>query len=345
MERPETQLISLADIRAAADRIKAGGVARAAPTEGGGVRSGAGNVLRTPLLSLPVPRLDGPLWLKAENLQPVGAFKIRGATNALALLDAEARAAGVVTHSSGNHGRALAYAARAAKVRCIVVVPEGAPKVKTDAMRALGAELVMVEPGDRLATAQRVSDERGLTLIPPFDDARVIAGQGTIGLEILEDLPAVDTVLVPVGGGGLASGVATAIKELDPGTTVLGVEPELAADAAESLDAGQRVAWPPERADRTIADGVRVGLSDLTFAHLRARLDGVLTVTEHEIRAAMGTIAREAHVVAEPSGAVATAAALSGRAPSGCTVAVVSGGNVDPALLAETILPEHDGRR
>ncbi|WP_046470536.1 threonine ammonia-lyase [Allosalinactinospora lopnorensis] len=310
------ELISLADIRAAEVRVR-------------------GRVVRTPLL--PCPWSDAPLWLKPENLQPVGAFKIRGAINALACLGEAERKAGVITHSSGNHGQALAYAARAEGVRCVVVVPEGAPRVKIAAMRRLGAEIVPVAPADRKATAQKLAAERGLALIPPFDHPDIIAGQGTVGAEICDDLTDSGTVLVPVGGGGLASGVATAVRELRPRMRVVGVEPEFAADAAESLAAGRLVTWPPERAQRTIADGVRVGLSELTFAHLRARMDGIVTVTEEEIRAAMGTLARNGRIVAEPSGAVAAAAFLAGKAPTGHTVAVVSGGNVDPVLLAEVV--------
>ncbi|GAA3744438.1 threonine dehydratase [Spinactinospora alkalitolerans] len=310
------ELIGIDDVTAAAGRLR-------------------GRVLRTPLLEC--PWAPGGLWLKPESLQPVGAFKIRGATNALARLDERTRAAGVVTHSSGNHGQALAYAARAMGVGCTVVVPEGAPEVKVAAMRRFGARIVMVPPAQRRARAEALAAEHGATLVPPFDHADVIAGQGTIGPEILEDLPDADVVLVPVGGGGLASGVATAVTALRPGAKVIGVQPELAADAAESLAAGRLVSWPPERAQRTVADGVRVSLSELTFAHLRARLDGVVTVTEEEILAAMGVLARRARVVAEPSGAVAAAAHLAGRTPPGRAVAVVSGGNVQPDLLARAI--------
>ncbi|MFW5417673.1 threonine/serine dehydratase [Nocardiopsis sp. CNT-189] len=318
------ELISLADVQAAAGRIRR-------------------RAVRTPLLSC--PWAEGRLWLKPENLQPVGAFKIRGATNALRALPERRRAAGVVTHSSGNHGQALAYAARAEEVRCTVVVPEGAPEVKLAAMRRLGAELVPVAPADRERTAVRLAERRGMVLVPPFDDREVIAGQGTIGLEVVEDLAGVDAVLVPVGGGGLASGVATAVKGLRPDVAVVGVEPELAAEAAEGLAEGRRVSWSPERTHRTVADGVRVGPSDLTFAHMAARLDGIVTVTEEEITAAMGVIARRARVVAEPSGALAVAAHLAGRAGGGCAVAVVSGGNVDPELLARAVAapPAEDG--
>ena len=310
-------LVSLADIRAAADDI-------------------AGTVVRTPLL----PTLwDDELWLKPESLQPVGSFKLRGATHAVARLDPAARARGVVTHSSGNHGQALAYAARAAGVPCTVVVPEGAPQVKVDRIRALGAEVRLVPPARRLAEAERVAAESGAALVPPFDDPRIIAGQGTIGLEIVADLPDVDVVLVPVGGGGLSSGVATAVKALRPSATVIGVEPLLAADARDSLAAGEVVVWDVERTYRTSADGLRTHLSALTLAHLGERLDGIVTVTEEEIGAAMGRLVREARLVVEPSAAVAVAARLFHRdeLPAGRTVAVVTGGNVDPVVLASIL--------
>jgi threonine dehydratase len=307
-------LVSIADIRAAAGDI-------------------AGTVVRTPLL--PAGWDDG-LWLKPESLQPVGSFKLRGATHAVARLDPAARSRGVVTHSSGNHGQALAYAARTFGVPCVVVVPEGAPAVKVDRMRALGAEVRLVPPAERAVRAERIADDTGAALVPPFDHPRVIAGQGTVGLEIVADLPEVDVVLVPVGGGGLSSGVATAVKALRPSARVIGVEPELAADARDSLAAGRLVVWDVARTYRTAADGLRTNLSELTLAHLRERLDGIITVTEEEILAAAGRLVREARLVVEPSGAVAVAARLFRRAelPPGRTVAVVTGGNVEPALLA-----------
>jgi threonine dehydratase len=295
-----------------------------------------GVAVRTPLLPCP---WDAALWLKPENLQPVGAFKLRGAYNAVACLPGQARARGVLTHSSGNHGQALAYAARAFGVPCVVVMPDVAPAVKVEATRAAGAEIVMVPPAERLATAERIAAERGMTVIPPYDHIEVIAGQGTVGLEIVEDLPEVDVVLVPVGGGGLASGVATAVHALRPAARVIGVEPELAADARDSLAAGEFRTWPVEQTYRTMADGLRTGLSELTFAHLRERLDGILTVTEREIAATVGRLVRGTRIVVEPSGAVAAAARLyhGDELPAGRTVAVVSGGNVEPARLAELV--------
>ncbi|MCW3845544.1 pyridoxal-phosphate dependent enzyme, partial [Micromonospora yasonensis] len=244
-----------------------------------------------------------------------------------------------VTHSSGNHGQALAYAARSFGVPCTVVVPEGAPQVKVDRIRALGAEVRLVPPARRLVEAERIVADTGAVLVPPFDHPRIIAGQGTIGLEIVDDLPEVDVVLVPVGGGGLASGVATAVKALRPSAEVIGVEPELAADARDSLAAGEVVVWDVERTHRTSADGLRTNLSELTLAHLRERLDRIVTVTEEEIGAALVRLVRDARLVAEPSGAVALAARLFHRdeLPSGRTVAVVTGGNVEPAVLASAL--------
>jgi threonine dehydratase len=311
-------LATLDDITAAAERIR-------------------GTAVRTPLL--PVPALADRLWLKPESLQPTGAFKLRGALNAVGALDDEVRKRGVVTHSSGNHGLALAYAARAAGIHCCVVIPDSAPAVKIEAIRAVGAEIVLVPPPERLGEAERLARERGATLIPPFDHLDVIAGQGTVALEILADLPDVDAILVPVGGGGLVSGVGAAAKALKPGVRVIGVEPELAAETAESLHRGELVLWPTERTYRTIADGVRTNPSALTFAHIQAYVDDIVTVTEDQIRATVSVLAHQARLVAEPSGALSVAAYLHRRPamPSGTTVAVISGGNLEPDLLRELI--------
>lgn len=310
-------LVTLDEIRAAAKNI-------------------AGIALRTPLMSGP---WADELYLKPENLQPVGAFKIRGATHALTCLPASARAAGVVTHSSGNHGQALAYAGRRLGTPVVVVMPEVAAPTKIEATRGYGGEVVLVPPDERLSRAMQLAEERGLTLVAPYDNRDIIAGQGTIGLEILEDLSDVDTVLVPVGGGGLASGVATAVRSLAPHVAVIGVEPAYAADAAESLAAGEVRVWPTERTYRTVADGLRTGLSELTLAHLRAYLAGIVTVTDEEILSTVRVLAHSARIVAEPSGAVAAAAFLHRREelPAGRAVAIVSGGNVDPALLARVL--------
>jgi threonine dehydratase len=299
----------------------------------------AGVAVRTPLLPQLWADADGPLWLKPESLQPVGSFKIRGAYHAIAALPAEVRARGVITHSSGNHGQAVAYAAARFGIPAVVVIPNVAPAIKVDAVRRLGAEVVLVGGAERLEATGTLAAERHLTVIPPFDHPDVIAGQGSVGLEILADLALVDLVLVPVGGGGLASGVSAAVKALRPQTAVYGVEPDVAPDARDSLAAGQIVPYTDEQRYATVADGMRTHLSELTLAHLQANLDGIVTVTEDEIRAAVGILARDAHLVAEPSGAT-TAAAYRFHAPelpAGHTVAVISGGNLDPALLAELL--------
>jgi len=302
-------LVTLDDIHAAAQRI-------------------VGVAVRTPLL--PAPAIGAGLWLKPETLQPTGAFKIRGAVNAVFSLPPQVRARGVVTHSSGNHGQALAYAARVAGTSCCVVVPSTAPAVKVDAIRAQGAEIIIAEPPERLSQAQRIADERGATLIPPFDHHDVIAGQGTLALEILADLPEVEVIVTPVGGGGLISGVAVAAKAIRPGVRVIGVEPELAAETAESLHRGELVTWPVEQTYRTIADGVRTNPSPLTFAHIQSYVDDIVTVSEDEIREAVGVLAHRGRLVVEPSGALPIAAYLHQKLPSGPTAAVLTGGNMEP---------------
>jgi threonine dehydratase len=315
------RLVTISEIRAAAELV--------APA-----------VVRTPLLPCTWADYHRPLWLKPENLQPVGAFKIRGAYHALARLSADVRALGVVAYSSGNHAQAVAYAAKLFGVPAAIVVPDTTPQVKIDATHAHGAEVHVVPMHERESRAQYLAHQRGSTLIPPFDHVDVIAGQGTVGLEIAEDLPDVETVLVPVSGGGLISGVAVAIKSLCPDARVIGVEPDLAADAADSLRAGRRTsAWPPDLRARTIADGLRAEPSELTFAHMRELVDGIVTVSEDEIRAAVTWLARQSRLIAEPSGATVVAAYLNraDELPLGKTVAVVSGGNLDPALLAELL--------
>lgn len=312
------RLTTIDDIRAAAERIRDA-------------------VVRTPLVPAPWGDPDRPLWIKPENLQPIGAFKVRGAFNALRRLTPEERARGVVAYSSGNHAQAVAYAAAAMSMTSHIVMPEETPDVKVAATRAHGAEVVLCGPGERERVADEVLARTGGVLIPPFDHPDVIAGQGTAGLEIAEDLPDVATVVVPVSGGGLASGIGTAIKALRPAARVIGVEPELAADTAQSLREGRRVDWPIVDRNRTIADGLRSQPSELTFTHLQAVLDDLVTVSEEQIRSAVRELAVRSHLVAEPSGAVALAAYRSTPMPSGPTVVVLSGGNVEPALLAELL--------
>jgi threonine dehydratase len=315
-------LVGLAEIRAAAARLE-------------------GVAVRTPLL--PIARLEPPLLVKPESLQPTGSFKLRGAYTAIMAREQAARQRGVVAHSSGNHGHAVAYAAARLGVRAVVVVPRTAPKVKTDAIEYYGAEIVRVEPTlpARVAATEELVARHGYVPIPPFDDRAVIAGQGTVGLEIAADCPQVGLVLVPVSGGGLISGIAAAVRASCPAAAVVGVEPELAADARDSLRRGERVGWPAADVQRTVADALRVELvGALPFAHLRELVSDIVTVTEDEMLAAIRLLASQARLVAEPGGAAAVAAWLYHRdeLPEAVTaVAVVSGGNIDPGLLAATL--------
>ena len=310
-------LIGLDAIQAAAERLR-------------------GVAVRTPLVPFTAP--PARLFIKAENLQPIGAFKLRGAYNAIASLPADERARGVITYSSGNHAQGVARAARLLGTTAVIVMPDDAPAIKRERVAADGAEIVVVGPAsdERQARAEAIASERGLAIIPPFDDDRIIAGQGTAGLEILEDLPSTGLILVPVGGGGLASGIATAVKALRPEVRVVGVEPELAADARDSLARGEIVRWEAADVSRTIADGTRTqALGERTFAHLAAHLDGIVTVREAEIAASVRLAAERARLVVEPSGALAIAAAVFHPGElelpvDADTVAMASGGNVDP---------------
>jgi threonine dehydratase len=301
----------------------------------------AGVAVATPLI--PYPHTGGHLLVKPESLQPTGSFKIRGAYAAISALSAQQRSRGVIAHSSGNHAQAVAYAAALTGCRAVVVVPESASHIKIESARAHGAEVVTVAPSlrARMHTTQELARRHGYAVIPPFDDPRVIAGQGTIGMEISADCADAGVVLVPVGGGGLISGVAVAVKAALPGVRVIGVEPELAADARASLRAGKRVAWPATATARTVADALRVEqVGELPLAHLLAYVDDIVTVTEDEIRTAVRRIADDLRLIAEPGGAVAVAAYLFRRAelpPAGRYVAVLSGGNIAPELRRELL--------
>jgi len=281
------------------------------------------------------------LYLKPENLQPIGAFKLRGAYNKIASLTPEERKRGVITYSSGNHAQGVAYAARALGAPAVIVMPGNAPAIKRDATAELGARIVLVGPSslERQRKAEELAQENGYVIVPPYNDEQIIAGQGTIGLEILEDLPEVETVMVPVGGGGMISGVATAIKLSKPSIKVIGAEPELAADAQASLRAGKIVEIDADQTARTAADGLRTqSIGAINFEHIRRYVDDIVTVSELEIRQAMRRLADDPKTVAEPSGAVAVAAFLFHKEQLPNTrvnVAVISGGNIDPQLLQE----------
>ncbi len=332
----EPALVSLDDIRRAAANLD-------------------GVALRTPLLPFGTAGKDGPrVLLKAESLQPIGAFKIRGAYHVISTLTAEERARGVVTHSSGNHAQGVARAARLLGTHAVIVMPSNTPAVKLRRVEADGAEIVMVGPAsdERAATATRLAAERGLVLVPPYDDDRIIAGQGTLGLEIAEDVPDLAAVLIPIGGGGLASGIAVAVRAVHPRARIIGVEPELAADARDTLREGRIVRWEAEAVTRTMADGARgQAIGQRPFAHLSRLMDDVVTVSEEEIGAGVRLVAEEARIVIEPSGALAPAAARFAAREAGIqglegtVVAVVSGGNVDPDRFRELLASPVPARR
>jgi len=272
------------------------------------------------------------LFFKCENVQLGGAFKFRGAYTALAALTDEQRARGVVAFSSGNHGQGIALAAAMLGARATIVMPRGAPSVKLDATRAHGAEVVLYDPAteDREAVARALAAEQGALLVPPFDDERIIAGQGTVALELLGQAPELDVILVPVGGGGLLSGCAVVVRALRPQAKIFGVEPAGANDWQLSWRRGERVAI---KAANTIADGLRpTSPGKLTWPLARAHADGIISVTDGEIAAAMRALLVHAQLRVEPSGAAAPAAALSRKldAPRGRVGVVISGGNVDP---------------
>lgn len=309
-----------------------------------------GVVRRTPLWPLAMQTPTGDqVFVKPESLQAVGSFKIRGALNFLASMEPADRERGVVAHSSGNHAQGVAAAARHFGVKATIVIPEGAPKLKVENTRALGAEVVRCENTQeaREGTAQRIADASGATVVPPYDHPWIVAGQGTIGAEIVEDLPDVANVIAPVGGGGLVSGIAVAVKGLRPGANVIGAEPALAADAHDSLVSGERRSWPAEDVTRTLADGVRTqSIGVLNFALMQELLAGVVRVDEEPIRRNVAWYARNARLVVEPTGTLSLGALqrlfAQGSADGvtladGPTVVVVSGGNVDASLLAELL--------
>jgi threonine dehydratase len=295
-----------------------------------------GVATRTPLL--PVPELAERMWVKAEMLQRGGAFKFRGAYYFLSRLSEEERSRGVIAPSSGNHAQAVALAAKIFGIRATVVMPTTVTQAKRSGAERLGAriELAGTTTADRMERAEEMVREEGLTMVPPYDDPRIVAGQGTVGLEILESLPSLATVLVPVGGGGLSAGVATAVKALSPDTRVIAVEPEGAPKLSRAMEAGT-----PTRLERceSIADGLlAVEIGHVPFAQLSRLVDQVVTVPDDALRPAMRFLLDRAKVVAEPSGAITVAAVMAGLvAPQGDTVAVLSGGNMEWEGLAATL--------
>lgn len=319
------EFVTLEEIRAARERIK-------------------GTAVYTPMLEVPWPAsvpAARPLFLKLESLQPMGAFKIRGAFNMIAQLPKDALQRGVITYSSGNHGQAVAMAAQKIGAPAVIVMPTTAPAVKVDGCKSYGAEVIMegTTSLDRQKRAEQEASARGLTMVPPFDHQQIIIGQGTMGLEILEQVPDVATVVVPVGGGGMASGVAAAIKLSKPSVRIVAVEPVGAPKMSKSLEAGQPITLP---SSKSIADGLmNLRPGDITFAHIRKFVDEVVMVSENDIASTVAWLFRHARLVAEPSGAVTTAAVKLGLGhldPSkGPVVAVVSGGNVAPEAFAKYV--------
>ncbi len=332
-----SKFVTLDEVRAAKERI-------------------AGVAVRTPLYRVERARLqmakfaepEFDLYIKAESEQPIGSFKLRGAYNMVAQLSPEALKRGVITYSSGNHAQGVAYAARALGAKAVIVMPKNAPEIKKAATRALGAEIVEVGPAslERKVKAEELVAEFGYAMIPPYDAPEIIAGQGTCGLEIVEQLPGVDLVISPVSGGGLLSGIATAVKLAaeaglaKPEVQVWGAEPELAADAKESFETKTLVEWPASKTTRTIGDGLRTqSLGALNFEHVLRFVNGIVTVSEEEIFAAMKVMLAVTKLVPEPSGAVTLAAALFHAHELGDIVkgakkvaVVLSGGNLEPAL-------------
>lgn len=316
-------MITLSDLQTAACRLE-------------------GVIAHTKLIEFPLADADTrPLILKPENQQPIGAFKLRGAYNKIASLPEAERKRGVISYSSGNHAQGVAYAARALNVKSVIVMPNNAPQIKRDATAKLGAEIVLVGPGsdERKNKAEELAAQHGYIIVPPYNDEKIIAGQGTIGLEILADLPEVEAVLAPVGGGGLISGVAAAIKLRNSSVKVIGVEPELAADAQASLRQSKIVQFPAEQVSRTMADGLRTqSIGPINFEHIRTYVDHIITVSENEIWQTMKYLAASPETVAEPSGAVATAGFIfhAKELPqTKVNVAIISGGNIESGMLDE----------
>jgi threonine dehydratase len=312
-------MVSATDVRSAAVRL-------------------AGHIHKTPVLTArglnEATGLD--CYLKCENFQRTGSFKLRGATNSVAQIPEADRARGVVAYSSGNHAQAVAYAARAAGMPAVIVMPSDAPKAKLSATRDLGADVILYDrmKERREEIGRRISAERGATLIPPYDHPWTIAGQGTLALELLDEVPELDGLLVCLGGGGMLSGCALIAKEINPAIRIFGVEPELANDYWQSLRAGKKVRVD---ASATIADGLRTPEpGDITFPIIQRLAEDVLLVTEEEILEAMRFAMGRLKIVVEPSGAVCIAAALAGKIPQGMGKVglVVSGGNVDLEFLA-----------
>ncbi len=304
----------------------------------------SGTAIETPLIPYHGSCNLRQLYFKPENLQPIGAFKIRGAYNKISSLSDEEKSRGIVAHSSGNHAQAVAYSARALGVKSTVVMPAVAPAIKIQNTKSFGAEIILVEDGAEVemkTIMDELSKQHGYVAIPPYDDELVIAGQGTVGLEIFDQCKNVNTVLVPIGGGGLISGIAIGLKRLNPNIQIIGVEPELANDTQLSFASGKIQSIPKEQAKSTIADGMRVTQpGSLTFPIIQEFVDEIVTVNESQILEATVKMLKEIRLMVEPSGATTFAAWLdqkNEKQTEGKSVCVVSGGNIDLGLLEKLL--------
>ncbi len=320
-----TLMITLNDINAAQKRLN-------------------GVIIRTPLIQSLNCAPNRQLFFKPENLQTVGAFKLRGAYNKIVSLSEAQKKQGIIAFSSGNHAQGVAYAAQKLNIKATIVMPAIAPEIKIANTKAMGAEVVLLKSGGEeewRAAAEALATKHNYVMIPPFNDETIIAGQATVGMEIIEDLPEVGVVLVPIGGGGLISGIAAALKLSGKATKIIGVEPEIANDAQQSFRQGKIQKLPLSQTKQTIADGMRATqIGDITFAHIQAFVDDIITVSEEEIRKSMRVMLFNNRLVSEPSGAVSTAAFLFKQASlpkHALTVAVISGGNISPDFLAELL--------
>jgi threonine dehydratase len=297
-----------------------------------------GVAVRTPLVTVPAAALPGPpVALKCEHLQPIGAFKVRGAFTAISRLPARERARGVITHSSGNHGQAVAFVARHFGVPAIIVMPADAPAVKVDGVRRYGGQVEFVtDRAQRQPRCEALAAEHGMVMVPPYENPDVIAGQGTVGLEILEQCPDVRTIVVQVGGGGLIAGIASAVRAIRPDVEVVGVEPEGAPKLARALEAGRPVRLASAQ---SIADGLLpFQIGTLPFDVMQGTVRRAVQVSDGEIGAAVRFLHEQVSLDVEPSGAAAFAAILAGRLErTESMVAVVSGGNVDPELFQRLV--------
>ncbi|MCC7131623.1 MAG: threonine/serine dehydratase [Gemmatimonadales bacterium] len=294
--------------------------------------------VRTPLVeSAELTRRFGtPVWVKCELHQPIGAFKLRGAYTAISRLAPEVRARGIITHSSGNHGQAVAYVAKHFGVRAVIVMPETAPQVKVDGIRRHGAEIVFTTKKERERKAQELIDREGLVMVAPYDNLDVIMGQGTCAYEILEDQPGVETMIVPIGGGGMLAGTCAAVAAIKPSIAVWAVEPALSPKLSAALQAGRPVPFDPVD---TLADGlVPPSTGAITFEYIRPVVRGAVTLTEAEIAAGVHFLFHSMGLRVEPSGATPVAALLAGKVvPTGPTACILTGGNVDPSVFTRLV--------